>query len=147
MKPTRNPEVTVRIHESDLRALVVDDSDLVRTLVARVLGSAGYQVDTSDSIAAALTLAAKAAASAESNGYDVAVVDVNLAGERGSDLVVQLRARGDDLHTRCLLLTGGTTENLPPGVAVLFKPFLAEELVEAVRPFSAVRRQPGQAEP
>ena len=147
MKPTRNPEVTDLPCETDRRALVIDDSDLVRTLVARVLGSAGYQVDTAGSVAAALTLAARAAATAESNGYDVAVVDVNLAGERGSDLVAELRARGDDLHTRCLLLTGGPTDHLPRGVAVLVKPFLTEELVEAVRPFSAVRRRPGPAEP
>lgn len=147
MKPTRNSEVTDLPRKSDRRALVVDDSDMVRTLVARVLGSAGYHVDTADSVAAALTLAARATATAESKRYDVAVVDVNLAGERGSDLVAELRARSDDLHTRCLLLTGGRTDDLPHGAAVLVKPFLAEELVESVRSFSAGRRRPGPAEP
>jgi CheY-like chemotaxis protein len=109
------------------RALVIDDSEPVRALVARVLSSAGYQVDAVASVVAALTFA-------EAHSYDVAVVDVNLAGsESGSDVVAGLRARDDDLANRCLLLTGGATDDLPEGVAVLVKPFLAEELVEAAR--------------
>jgi DNA-binding response OmpR family regulator len=106
--------------------LVVDDSEPVRTLVARILRSAGYQVDVASSVATATALA-------EAHSYHVAVVDVNLAGgERGYDLVLALRQRHDELATHCLFLTGGTTDGLPAGAAVLVKPFLAEDLVEAV---------------
>lgn len=127
------------------RALVVDDSEPVRTLIARVLTSAGYRVDVADSVATASALAVRAAQAAESGGgqrYDVAVVDLNLAGERGYELVTTLRARGDDLHRRCLFLTGGATDDLPDNAAVLVKPFLAEELVDAARQFGGGSDRP-----
>jgi DNA-binding response OmpR family regulator len=107
------------------RVLVVDDNDMIRELVRRVLAGAGFAVDAVASADEARRLAP--------GGYHVLVVDVRLGAERGTDLVEVLRALDPQLPRRCLLLTGGLDETLPDDVAVLVKPFSVDDLVAAVR--------------
>lgn len=107
------------------RGLVVDDNDLVRKLVSRVLEDGGLVVDA--------VATASEARRRPSGDYDVLIVDVRLGDERGTDLVEALRVDDPLVASRCLLLTGGLAEPLPADLPVLVKPFSADELLAAVR--------------
>jgi DNA-binding response OmpR family regulator len=117
--------VRVSGHAEAGRVLVVDDNDMIRELVRRVLAGEGFTVDAVASVAEALRLAPAR--------YHVLIIDVGLGTERGTDLVEVLRARDPLLPGRCLLLDGGLGEPLPGDVAVLAKPFGMDDLVAAVR--------------
>lgn len=98
---------------------------MIRTLVARVLSGGGWAVDTAADLPQARALGPL--------GYDLLVVDVRLGAERGTDLLAELREQDEAVAGRCLLLSGATGLDLvPPDVAVLPKPFRAEELLAAV---------------
>jgi DNA-binding response OmpR family regulator len=119
--------------------LVVDDNDLVRELVSRLLRQEGHAVDVAASLTDALALPVGC--------YQAFVIDVRLGAGRGTDLIELLRAGDPSAPGRCLLLTGGLDDDLPADVAVLHKPFLADELIAAVqrlRP-APTRRTPGPA--
>ncbi len=107
------------------RVLVVDDSDEILVLIQRVLCAGGYVVDVASTLAEARAL--------HPREYDAVLVDEHLGSERGTDLVEGLRSADPDLASRCLVITGGSLDGLPRGVASLAKPFLAAELLEAVR--------------
>jgi len=107
------------------RVLVVDDTDEVRTLIRRALAAHGYQVDGAASLSQANAL--------DPGGYDVVLVDANLGGERGTDLIGALLASDPAAAARCLVITGGGTGLVPAGVACLPKPFLPADLLAAVR--------------
>lgn len=96
------------------RVLVVDDLAQMRAVIGRALGTAGYHVDVASSLAQARAL--------DPAGYDAVLVDANLGGERGTELVEELLLSHDPARAaRCLVITGGTVEMLPAGVAVLAK--------------------------
>jgi CheY-like chemotaxis protein len=106
------------------RVLVVDDAADLRLVIHRVLTSRGYHVD-----AVATLDEARAMAPCE---YDAVLVDLRLGPERGTTLITELVAVDPGLASRCLLMTGGL-EQVPPGVARLAKPFLPDQLLDAVR--------------
>jgi CheY-like chemotaxis protein len=108
-----------------LRVLVVDDVEEVRILIQRALGARGYDVDVAATLAEARRL--------DPGGYDAVLVDAHLGSERGMDLVEALRSEDPQAVGRCLVMTGGTTDTLPDGVARLAKPFQLGELIDAVR--------------
>ena len=108
-----------------LRVLVVDDVEEVRILIQRALGARGYDVDVAATLAEARRL--------DPGGYDAVLVDAHLGSERGMDLVEALRSEDLQAVGRCLVMTGGTTDTLPDGVARLAKPFQLGELIDAVR--------------
>jgi DNA-binding response OmpR family regulator len=103
---------------------VVDDVDEMRTLIRRALSSNGYEVDVASTLAQAREM--------DPGGYDAVLVDAGLGHERGADLIEALRSQDPSAADRCLLITGGTLDALPAGVAFLAKPFQLAELVEAV---------------
>ena len=107
------------------RTLVVDDNDLVRDLVGRLLSREGHVVDAAASVADALALPV--------GSYQAFIIDVRLGTGLGTDLIERLRAQDPSVPARCLLLTGGIDDDLPSDVAVLRKPFLADDLIAAVR--------------
>ncbi len=107
------------------RVLVVDDSDEILVLIQRVLSTGGYVVDVASTLAEARAL--------HPREYDAVLVDEHLGAERGTDLVEGLRSADPGLASRCLVITGGSVDGLPSEVASLAKPFLAAELLEAVR--------------
>ena len=126
------------------RVLVVDDVDEIRVLVQRTLSAQGYQVDVAATLAEALRM--------DPSGYDAVLVDAHLGAERGTELVEALRSEDPAAARRCLVLTGGSADEIPAGVAWLAKPFQADELIDAVRaldhrPHSAAApgRRPGPA--
>jgi CheY-like chemotaxis protein len=108
-----------------LRVLVVDDVEEVRILIHRALAARGYDVDVAATLAEALGM--------KPGGYDAVLVDAHLGPERGIDLVEALRSEHPQAVGRCLVMTGGTADPLPDGVARLAKPFQLGELIDAVR--------------
>src|SRR6266704_4448875 len=94
-------------------------------LIRRALAAHGYQVDMAASLAQANALGPA--------GYDVVLVDAHLGTERGTDLIDALLAADPAAAGRCLVITGGATGQLPPGVACLPKPFRPADLLGAVR--------------
>ena len=69
------------------------------------------------------------------------LVDAQLDGESGIDLVEKLRSKDRAAAARCVLISGGIPDRLPEGTAYLAKPFSIRDLLEAVR--EACRPRPG----
>ncbi len=107
------------------RVLVVDDVEEMRTVIRRALSASGYEVDVASTVTEARGM--------DPAGYDAVLVDANLGAERGIDLVEALRSADPTAAARCLVITGGSVDMLPDGVACLAKPFRMGELLEAVR--------------
>ncbi|WP_248838791.1 response regulator [Frankia sp. AgKG'84/4] len=117
------------------RVLVVDDNEMLRSLLARVLGAEGFQVSTADSVEQALRLDAAA--------HDVVLVDLRLGGRPGTDLVDELRRADPGAAQRCIVLTGALgLDPVPAGLPVVTKPFTANDLVAAVRRILAAQPPP-----
>ncbi len=116
-----------------LRVLVVDDLEDMRLLIQRALSARGYAVDVAATLAEARGM--------DPGGYDAVVLDVHLGRERGTDLVETLRSEDPAAAGRCLVITGGTADTLPDGVAFLTKPFQLDELIDAVRGLHGVDTQ------
>jgi CheY-like chemotaxis protein len=108
----------------DLRVLVVDDSVDIRAAIRRVLTSGGYRVDEAGTLAEARALTP--------SGYDAVLIDMQLGSERGASLVEELAAADPGFTRRCLALSGNPG-SIPSQVAGLAKPFLPNQLLEAVR--------------
>jgi DNA-binding response OmpR family regulator len=107
------------------RVLVVDDMAEMRSVIRRALRNYGYEVDVASTFAEAQEL--------EPRGYDAVLVDAQLGPDRGLDLIEALRSEDPTAPERCLMMTGGSAEDLPSGVACLSKPFKLDELINAVR--------------
>lgn len=106
------------------RVLVVDDAPDMRAVICRVLGSAGYRVNAVGTVAEARSMTPA--------GYDAVLVDMRLGSEPGITLITELIAVDPGFASRCLLMSGGLP-NAPSGVATLAKPFLPDQLLDAVR--------------
>jgi CheY-like chemotaxis protein len=111
----------------DLHVLVVEDEALVSFMLVDYLEELGCQVvATASRLEEALEMAASLTA------LDLAVLDVNLAGEMSYPVAELLRSRGVPF----LFATGYGTDGLPEGmrnVPVLSKPFGLERFAEALR--------------
>jgi two-component system cell cycle sensor histidine kinase/response regulator CckA len=112
--------------------LVVEDEDALRDVAGRILSAAGYQVLSADGGVQALELAAR-----HDGSIDLLLSDVVMPGMLGKDLAERLtHARPD---TRVLYMSGyaqpvlHSQGTLDPGVALLEKPFTANDLLTAVR--------------
>jgi DNA-binding response OmpR family regulator len=123
--PWPGPEVPgVSGNPDSPRVLVVDDAPDIRAAICRVLGSRGFRVDAVGTLAEA-----RAMTPAE---YDAVLVDMRLGAEQGTTLIAELIAADPTLASRCMLMSGGFVD-APSGVAVLAKPFLPNQLLDAVR--------------
>ena len=112
--------------------LVVEDEPTVAALIADVLAEEGHNVDTLlDSRAALATL--------EEKNYSLVICDLKMPHVDGPGLYRALVRRDNPMQHRVLFVTGDTMgprtlEFLKSsGVPYLAKPFLVEELKEAVR--------------
>lgn len=113
----------------DIRnVLVVEDDIQLLATYERILARSGnYVVETAASVGAAK-------ASARAHPPDAAIIDMNIAGESGIDLIVELRAQ--DPHIRVVLISGynsveSTVAAMRAGAdEVLCKPITAAELVK-----------------
>ena len=110
--------------------LLVDDNEMVRSMVQEVLVSAGYDVHTCAEGSAALRAAA-------TRRFDLLLTDVGLPGMNGRELADSIRERHPGLPV--LFITGyaenaqNRQEFLGQGMAMLPKPFNLNELLRAVR--------------
>jgi len=113
-----------------MRVLLVEDSKILLRTVRRALRHAGFAVDTAADGEQGL-------ATAETNDYDVLVLDIMLPKFDGLALLRRLRAAGNTTHV--LLLTARDTvadrvQGLRQGADdYLVKPFALAELIERVR--------------
>jgi CheY-like chemotaxis protein len=108
-----------------LRILVVEDEALVAMLVEDTLLDAGA------SVVGPVASVAEALALLETEVPDVAVLDLNLAGETSTPVADVLAARG----IRFIVATGYGADGLPPGhadVPVLAKPYDPDDLTLAL---------------
>ena len=115
------------------RALVVDDSDVMRGFMRFLLEAEGYEVNEVATVADALAL--------QPASYDLLVIDVHLRGGRGTDIVDVLRSRDPRLLERCILVTGDTVDKLPKDVTVMQKPVAVKIFINTVRRVKS-RQQP-----
>ncbi len=126
--PTCNPDIPApRLPRA--RLLVVDDDPLIRELHARVLGLAGYEVETAgDGIDALERLAEES--------FDLVLTDNYMPRLSGSNLALALRSSGSRIPV--VMVSGSlATTPLPVGVArevfaALRKPARSCEVVSAV---------------
>lgn len=112
------------------RVLVADDDAALRTLLARVLAEAGYEVVTAADGTAAQELLAP-------GGIDLLLVDVWMPGLTGLDLLAWLKQAGRPI--RAIVMTGDDTPETLLGAiraqacSYIRKPFAPLDLVELVR--------------
>ncbi len=116
--------------EHSERILFVDDDPELREIVCSQLAEAGYDVDEADDGDTTLKKLAK-------NKYDLVLLDINLPGKSGLEILKFISARS--LHCRVIMLTGvvglGTAiESLTMGADdYLTKPYTLEHLLSSIR--------------
>jgi two-component system, NtrC family, response regulator GlrR len=112
------------------RLLIVDDDLSVLKVLRMRLESAGYQVDSASEIAAAEALASQ-------NEYNLAVLDLKLAGGSGVDLMKRLRQTDIDLPVIILTAYGtieSAVEAMKEGAYIyMTKPFDHRELLLQIK--------------
>lgn len=114
------------------RILVVDDDDQLAAAVVRVLRGAGLEPQRVASAAAARACLAAAA-------FDAALIDINMPGESGIELVKSIRADDHTARLPVIFLTGSIDETtLETAMAAggddyLVKPPRRRELLARVR--------------
>ncbi len=110
------------------RILLVEDQAAVRRLVARMLRSAGCQVEETKDGWEALKYASQ-------EGFDLVITDSHMPGMTGPELIARLRSLYPDI--RIIRMSGSspeaeTAEGVPTDIPTLFKPFQQEQLIEEV---------------
>lgn len=116
------------------RILVVDDDPLVSNLVARMLTTMGYEVETAGNGAEALEVV-----DGDGNAPEVILSDMNMPVMDGEALYRALRARG--CEAAFVGMSGNRDMLLACGLdAGLTKPFRMEDLIRTVE--EALSRQP-----
>ncbi len=110
---------------SRLRVLVVEDEAIVSMMLVDMLGDLGHEVvATATRLDEALGLAATAE-------LDLALLDLNLAGQQTYPVAEVLRTRG----LRFMFATGYGGDALPDawrGTPTLQKPFMMQDLEQAL---------------
>ncbi|MCJ7828293.1 MAG: response regulator, partial [Dehalococcoidia bacterium] len=114
------------------RILVVDDEQVVRDIVNRVLTGEGHKVETVDNAADALK-------KIESKRYNLILVDIKMPGMNGVELYKRIKKIAEPLDRKVVFMTGdimgADTEKFlsETKVAHIDKPFDAEQLSREVR--------------
>jgi len=113
-----------------MRVLIAEDDRQLRTAIVRGLREASYDVDQAST-------GPQAESMAESNSYDVIILDLLLPGGDGRDVCRAIRARGDQVPILMLTALDGVEqriEGLDAGADdYLTKPFDFGELLARLR--------------
>jgi DNA-binding NarL/FixJ family response regulator len=135
------------IVEEPAQVLVIDDQEISRNSVARLLRSAGISVIGAPSAIGATRLALR-------RGIQVAVIDLNMPAMRGSSLVRVIRKSPRLAHVGIVLLSGASDAELVMAAgevgadAAISKLSMADTLVPAVQKLlartSRIPQQSGQ---
>ena len=129
---TAEPDVKKAQKKIKSRILVVDDEQVVRNIVDRVLTGEGHKVETVDNAADALK-------KIESKKYNLILMDIKMPGMDGVKLYKRIHKIDKSLARRVVFMTGdimGTdTEKFlaEAKVAHIDKPFDAEQLSRQVQ--------------
>ncbi len=126
------PEAALSTATGDETVLLVEDEELVRKVVSRILERAGYRVLVAASGAEALAMCARSP-----TPIDVLVTDVVMPGMGGRELADRVVERLPKL--KILFMTGYTDDELlrrgilDQGRAVIVKPFSPRDLLRRLR--------------
>lgn len=128
---TASPHEPLKLEGTE-RILIVEDDGNTRMLMRAVLAYRGYKVMEAGDGKEALARQAEA-----EQPFDLAVLDINLPGMDGPEVLKHLRRKWP--HLRAMFLSGNI-EDLPsnssandPNTPALAKPFSNLELLQAVR--------------
>jgi two-component system OmpR family response regulator len=124
-----------------MRIVLIEDNEMLANGVEKALRDQGHAVDwLADGLAGDVFLA--------SSGANLAIVDVNLPGMNGLEVIRSLRARGDQIPVLILTArdrTADCVEGLDAGADdYLVKPFEMAELLARIR---ALARRRGDLRP
>jgi len=114
------------------RIMVVDDEEVIRDFMKRVLTDAGYEIDALDNAADALN-------KIEGQRYDLILLDIKMPGTSGVELYRQIQKKAKSLAPRVTFITGDTLSEdtkrflSRSEVTHIAKPFDAEQLRKEVR--------------
>jgi CheY-like chemotaxis protein len=120
------------------RVLVVDDEDMPRQTITRMLEAGGFSVVTASSGAEAIRLLAR-----DGDAIDIVLSDVQMPGMNGIDLSYHIR---EQFPSMPVAIVSGDVSDLERSiigrsdVPFIKKPFHAESLYSAVR--EAIRQHP-----
>ena len=136
-KQSRPPKWDEYLELSPVHVLVVDDNGTSRRIFAEMLTGFGFTFDLSDSFESGLALLE---AQEENRRYDFAVLDWDLLGVSGGDMVRIMKASPDIPHTPKIIFVSayGTfnieneTRNDPAVVGALSKPVLPSTLLDTI---------------
>jgi CheY-like chemotaxis protein len=112
------------------RILVVDDNEIVRIVVTKMISRLGYEVLATDSGEKGLSLFLK-------NQFDLVITDFEMPGMDGIELAIRIKEKSP--FTLVILMTGhGKNPTLAKlsGTLVdqaLFKPFGLQEIAEKIQ--------------
>jgi CheY-like chemotaxis protein len=126
------PEAASDAAAGDETVLLVEDEDLVRKVVSRILERAGYRVLVAGSGAEALAMCERAP-----TPVDALVSDVIMPGMGGRELAERMVDRFPNL--KVLFMTGYTDDEvlrrgiLDQGRAIMLKPFSPRDLLRRLR--------------
>jgi CheY-like chemotaxis protein len=110
------------------KILVVDDEEIIRDLIPRVLVRAGYDVETATSGVDALEVLARMP-----TRPDLLMVDLSMPKMNGRELVRNIRADAAYASIPVVFLSGMITEEVEAGFPTLQKPAEVAEIVATVR--------------
>lgn len=124
--PVEDPTPTEPVESEGASVLVVDDDEMVRSTVTRLLTLSGHTVDRASTGSEALSMF-------PTNDYDIVFTDFGMPEMTGAELARELKEEDPDLPV--ILLTGYTeTETAIDEVdGILSKPFKRGELETAIR--------------
>jgi CheY-like chemotaxis protein len=105
--------------------LVVEDTSAMRNVERMVLERAGYLVLEAGTVPEAIAIL-------ETQRPDLALLDINVAGESGFDVVRAIRAKYPDPEIPVIILSGSRFET-EVVQAHLLKPITKPELLDNVR--------------
>lgn len=124
------------------RILIVEDEDVIRLALRRLLERNDYQVDEADSVQKALT-------SYNVNDYSLIISDLRLPGAAGTDLISKTEAPVL-IMTSYASLKSAVDSMKKGAIDYIAKPFDHDEMLETVERIihsTTVERQPNTVEP
>lgn len=122
-----------------LHLLVVDDEETIRRSLSRYLRRCGHGVDEAVNGQQALQMLDRVT---EGTSYDVILCDLKMPIMSGDQLLLELRNRGGDLHSRIIFLTGDEPSGEAArvigaaGSPVVLKPYELREIGRLVEEYA-----------
>lgn len=113
-----------QIEEGQHKILIVDDDLDLRETLVELLSMDGFQIVNVNSAEEAIVHI--------NDALDVILLDVNLTGMSGLDLVEIIRVQQPHLLSRIVLISGLGSVNLPSDILFLQKPFSKRSLNEMI---------------